>query len=104
MNAIKIYKYQLFLYLFIIIFSIQNTLFLEFNTSFKIHKEIVETVFILSVVTTLISVIILIIQTIKTLNKKIIVSKEVVFLIINIILYYFVIMSSLYLSKLYPSY
>lgn len=104
MNAIKIYKRQLFLYLFIILFSVQNMLFLEFNTSFKIHKEIVETVLVLSVITTLISVIILIIQTIKTLNKKEIISKEVVFLILNVILYYFAIMSSLYLSTLYPSY
>lgn len=104
MNIIKIYKYQLFLYLFIILFTVQNALFLKFNSSFNFYKVIVEAVFLLSVITVFLSVIMLIIQVIKSFNKKKINWKEISFLIVNLILYYFVVLSSLILSTQYPSY
>lgn len=44
----------------------------------------------------------LIIQTIKTINKDKVIGKEIVFLIVNIILYYFVVISSLALSTQFP--
>lgn len=102
MNILKIYKYQLFLYLFIILFTIQSAAFLIYNSSFKGHKFIVKFIFALSVAVVFISVVLLIVQAIKTLNKKKIVWKEVFFLIINIILYYLVVFSSLILSTQYP--
>src|SRR5690554_7182901 len=102
MNVLKIYKYQLFLYLFIILFTMQNAAFLIYNSNFNGYKFIVKFVFALSVVVVFISVVLLVVQVIKTLNKKKIVWKEVLFLIVNIILYYLVVFSSLILSTQYP--
>ncbi|HLW42687.1 MAG TPA: hypothetical protein VKY82_10010 [Flavobacterium sp.] len=104
MNVLKIYKYQLFLYLFIILFTMQNAAFLIYNSNFNGYKFIVKFVFALSVVVVFISVVLLVVQVIKTLNKKKIVWKEVLFLIVNIILYYLVVFSSLILSTQYPPY
>lgn len=103
MTAFKTYKYQLFVYLFIILFTIQNAAFLAYNSNFTSYKFIVKFVFGLSVVVVFISVLLLSIQAVKTINKNKIVWKEVVFLIINIILYYFVIISSLILSTQFPT-
>lgn len=103
MTAFKTYKYQLFVYLFIILFTIQNAAFLAYNSNFTAYKFIVKFVFGLSVVVVFISVLLLSIQAVKTINNNKIVWKEVVFLIINIILYYFVIISSLILSTQFPN-
>lgn len=102
MNALKIYKYQLLVYLFIILFTIQNAAFLVYNSNFKAYKFIVKSVFFLSVIIVFVSVLFLIIQTVKTIYKKKLVGKEVAFLIVNIILYYFVVISSLVLSTQFP--
>lgn len=102
MNIIKIYKYQLFLYGFIILFTLQNALFLSFNASFKSYKEIVEFVFIISVLTVFLSVIIHIIQAVKSINRKKVDWKEITYLLVNLILYYLVVLSSLILSTQFP--
>lgn len=102
MNIIKIYKYQLFLYVFIVLFTIQNALFLRFNASFKFYKEIVEFVFIISVVTVFISVIILIVQAVKSINRNKVNWREITYLLVNLVLYYLVVLSSLILSTQFP--
>ena len=93
-----IYKYQLMLYVFISIFAVQNYFFSEFNFSWSIYEVVVSFVFIVSVITVLGSVYLLIVESIKTLNSKGVSKKEVFYLIANIILYYAVTCSSIYLS------
>lgn len=102
MNILKVYRFQMCMYLFIILFTIQNAAFLVYNSNFKVYKFIVQSVFVFSVVVVFISVLLLIIQTIKTINKEKVAGKEVTFLIVNIILYYFVVLSSLILSTQFP--
>lgn len=102
MKILNVFKFQMCMYLFIILFTIQNAAFLLFNSKFSVYKYIVELVFIFSVLIVFISVLLLIIQAVKTINQKKIVLKEIVFLILNIILYYFVIISSIILSTQFP--
>jgi len=104
MNNLKIFKYQFFTYLFIILFTIQSAAFLVYNLNFKGYKFLVKFFFTLSVAVVFISVVLLIVQAIKTINKKKVIRKEILFLIVNTILYYFVVLSSLILSTQYPSY
>ena len=79
MNATKVYKYQTFLYLFIIFFGVQNHLLKEFNFSFRFYENIATLVFFLSAATVLISVVLLISQSITTLNRKAIIKNELLY-------------------------
>lgn len=94
----KLYKYQLGLYLFIILFAVQNLLFEDFNFNWIFYEDIVSAVFIISFLTILVSLALLSYQTIKSVNKSTIITIEIVYLIICLILYYVVIFCSLYLS------
>lgn len=98
MNTTKVYKYQTLAYLFIILFGVQNHFLKKFNFSFSFYENIVIVVFFISVVTVLTSVILLINQSINILNRKSIFKKEVVYLVTNVILYYVLTGTSLYLS------
>ena len=49
MNIIKIYKYQLFLYGFIILFTLQNALFLSFNASLNLTKKLLNLFYYFSI-------------------------------------------------------
>lgn|SRR5690606_9202154 len=94
----KLYKYQLGLYLFIILFTVQNLLFEDFNFNWIFYEDIVSAVFIISFLIILVSLALLSYQTIKNVNRPTIVTLEIVYLIICLILYYIVIFCSLYLS------
>lgn len=94
----KLYKYQLGIYLFIILFAVQNFLFEDFNFNFIFYEDIVSAVFVISFLTILISLALLSYQIIKSINKSTISALEIVYLIICLILYYVVIFCSLYLS------
>lgn len=94
----EIYKKQMLLYIFIIAFGFQNTVLEEFNFGFGGYEIIIQLVFYLSVITALGSVVLLIYQIIKSVNKEKIITTETIYLIINIILYYGVVFMSLYLS------
>lgn len=94
----QIYKKQMLLYIFIIAFGLQNTILEEFNFGFGGYEIIIQLVFYLSVITALGSVVLLIYQIIKSVNKKNFITTEIIYLIINIILYYGVVYISLYLS------
>ncbi len=98
MRLEKIYKYQLFLYLFIIFFGIQNYYLSRFNFNWSFYETIVLIVFLISVLTVLGSLILLTVESIKTINRKNSVVNEVIYLITNLLLYYLVIWISLYLS------
>lgn len=98
MKIEKVYKYQLFLYAFIIFFGIQNYCLNKYIFNWSFYEYIVIIVFILSVVTVLFSFVLLTYESIKTLNRKEINENEKSYLITNLILYYFVIWFSLYLS------
>lgn len=98
MRLEKIYKYQLFLYVFIIIFGIQNYYLSKFSFGWSFYEDIVLTVFVMSVLTVLFSLILLTVGSIKTINRKNSIVNEVVLLITNLLLYYLVICISLYLS------
>ena len=99
MKLEKIYKYQLFLYSFIIIFGIQNYFLSNHNFTWKYYEHIVKYAFILSFLTILISLVLLTYESIKSINRKEINSKEIFYLIANLILYYFVIWMSFYLGN-----
>src|SRR5690606_41548066 len=94
--------FRFFLFFFIFLFSIQNVLFLNFNASFKFYKEIFEFVFIISLLTVFISVIMLIVQAVKSINRNKVNWKEITYLLVNLILYYLVVLSSLILSTQFP--
>lgn len=94
----KLLKYQLGLYLFIILFTVQNILFEDFNFNWIYYEDIVSAFFIISFLTILISVALLSYQNIKSLKKSTVATLEIVYLIICLILYYVVIFCSLYLS------
>lgn len=99
MKLEKVYQYQLFLYVFIIVFGIQNAWWgIYFFDKWSWYENLGFTIFIISVLTVLISVVLLIVESIKTLNRKEINKKEIAYLITNVILYYIVIGTSLYLS------
>jgi len=76
--------------------------FLIQNSKFNGYKYIVESVFLLSVAIVFISVVLLIAQSVKVFNQTKIIAKNVFFLIINTVLYYFVVLSSLILSTQFP--
>lgn len=98
MKIEKIYKYQLFLYSFIIVFGIQNYCLNKYVFNWSFYEYIVIVVFILSVLTVLSSLILLTYESIKTLNRKEPNDKEKSYLVTSLVLYYVVIWFSLYLS------
>jgi len=98
MKLEKIYKYQLFLYLFIIVFGIQNYYFNKYNFNWNIYENLLKFVFLFSVVTVLCSLILLTYESIKTINRKETNVNEIIYLTTNLFLYYLVIWMSLYLS------
>ena len=98
MKLEKLYKYQLILYCFIIIFGIQNYYLSKYNFGWYFYEKIVIIVFFLSVITILSSLLILTLESIKTINREKQDVKEIIYLIANLILYYIVIWISLYLS------
>ncbi len=97
MNLEKVYKYQMYLYSFIIAFGVQNYYFNKYDFKISFYENILKFVFELSVITILVSLILLTYESIKTINKKEIILDEILYLIINIILYYIVIFITLYL-------
>ncbi|MDQ1086866.1 hypothetical protein QE390_001412 [Siphonobacter sp. SORGH_AS 1065] len=98
MNIIKAYKYQIVLYLMILLFGIQNYYFSESNFSYSYYENIVYCFFIASVVLVFLSIGILISEVLTTFERESVVGKEVIYLIINILLYYSLMGTSLYLS------
>jgi len=98
MKLETIYKYQLYLYVFIIIFGIQNYYLSNFNFNWSFYENIVLVVFLISILTVLSSLILLTVGSIKTINRENSVVNEVIYLILNLFLYYLVIWISLYLS------
>lgn len=98
MNTVRFYKSQLFLYVFIICFALQNHYFNKYVFNWSFYENIALIVFFISVKTVLGSLIVLTVQSLKIVNKDKIITNEVLYLIANLILYYFVIASSLYLS------
>ena len=98
MKLETIYKYQLYLYVFIIIFGIQNYYLSNFNFNWSFYENIVLAVFLISILTVLSSLILLTVGSIKTINREKSVVNEVIYLILNLFLYYLVIWISLYLS------
>ena len=98
MRLEKLYKYQLYLYLFIILFGIQNYYLNKYLFDWSYYEKVVAIVFFLSVITVLGSVIILTLESIKCINNKKNDIEEIMYLTINLILYYIVIGTSLYLS------
>ena len=85
------------LYLFIILFALQNHLLSQYNFEWKHYESIVKFVFALSAIVVLASVLVLIAQTAKRINKKTVQKNEILYLVANIILYYGVASASLYL-------
>jgi hypothetical protein len=98
MKAVKLYKFQFFLYLFIIVFSLQHYIFKEYNYGFSFYENFVNIILVTSVITILLSIIILIIEGIISINRKQIIEIEIKYLVFNLILFYFLTISSLYLS------
>ena len=98
MKLERIYKYQLFLYIFIIIFGIQNYYFNKYNFNWSFYENLLLFIFLLSVATVLGSLILLTYESIKTINRKETDVNEIIYLITNLFLFYLVIWISLYLS------
>ncbi|MBM7417523.1 cellulose synthase/poly-beta-1,6-N-acetylglucosamine synthase-like glycosyltransferase [Chryseobacterium sp. BIGb0186] len=97
MRLEKVYKYQLFLLIFIVIFGIQHYYLQNFNFEWMYYEKVLNSVFLLSIFTVLFSLIFLIFGSIKTINRKNTIEIEKIYLIINLILYYFTVWISLYL-------
>ncbi|WP_407500153.1 hypothetical protein [Elizabethkingia anophelis] len=99
MTIIKIHKIQISLYLFIIAFGIQHLIFCNYNFKWIFYEYIILGVFILSALTVLISPIVLIYESVKSINRKSVIVDEIMFLVVNLILYYIIAAMSLYLSS-----
>ncbi|WP_139420290.1 hypothetical protein [Chryseobacterium mulctrae] len=97
MRLEKVYKYQLFLLIFIVIFGIQHYYLQNFNFEWMYYEKVLNSVFLLSIFMVLFSLIFLIFGSIKTINRKKTIEIEKIYLIINLILYYFTVWISLYL-------
>lgn len=95
MKALTPYKIQFYLYLFIIAFSLQHFFFREFNYRFDWYEGLVSGILMASIVVVLISVFILIAEAVISINRKDIHEKEIKYLVLNLILYYAAIASSL---------
>jgi hypothetical protein len=99
MTIIKIHKIQVFLYLFILAFGIQYLIFYNYNFKWIFYEYIILSVFILSALTVIISPAVLIYESVKGINRKSVIVDEIIYLVVNIILYYIVVSMSLYLSS-----
>ncbi|KUY31580.1 hypothetical protein BAS09_09845 [Elizabethkingia ursingii] len=99
MTIIKIHKIQVFLYLFILAFGIQHLIFYNYNFKWIFYEYIILSVFILSALTVIISPAVLIYESVKSINRKSVIVDEIIYLVLNIILYYIVVAMSLYLSS-----
>ncbi|MCL1672359.1 MAG: hypothetical protein LBE39_18085 [Flavobacteriaceae bacterium] len=99
MTIIKIHKIQVFLYLFILAFGIQHLIFYNYNFKWIFYEYIILSVFILSALTVIISPAVLIYESVKSINRKSVIVDEIIYLVVNIILYYIVVAMSLYLSS-----
>ncbi|WP_404987183.1 hypothetical protein ACI513_10080 [Chryseobacterium sp. M5] len=97
MRLEKVYKYQLILLIFIVIFGIQHYYLQNFNFEWMYYEKVLNSVFLLSIFTVLFSLIFLIFGSIKTINRKKTIEIEKIYLIINLNLYYFTVWISLYL-------
>lgn len=98
MRLEKVYKYQLFLYIFIIAFGIQNYYLSNYNFNWGFYEDVVKYVFILSFITILLSLALLTYGSVKSINRKETKIKEILFLITNLFMYYCVILISFYLA------
>ncbi len=98
MKALTLCKIQSCAYLFIIIFSLQHFFFKEFNYGFDAYEGMVSGVLAASVLTVLVSLVILIRQGIIFINRKNIRETEIKFLVLNLVLYYGTVISSLCMS------
>lgn len=97
MKLEKVYQYQMILLIFIIVFGIQHYYLQNFNFEWMYYEKILNSVFLLSIFMVLFSLIFLIFGSIKTINRKKTIEIEKIYLITNLILYYFVVWISLYL-------
>lgn len=93
------YKRIPLLYGFLILFATQHYYFFRINYKLSFYEYVVGFVFGLSVITVLSSLIILSVQTTSTVNKEKIVPTNIAILILNLVLYYAVISSSIYLGS-----
>ncbi|WP_294300622.1 hypothetical protein [uncultured Chryseobacterium sp.] len=98
MKALTVCKTQSCIYLFIIIFSLQHFFFREFNYGFDGYEGMVSGIMAASFITVLISVIVLIRQGVIFINRKNIRKTEIKYLVLNLVLYYGTLISSLCLS------
>ncbi len=99
MKIEKIYKYQISLYVFIIVFGIQNYFFNTYNFDWIFYEQLVKFIFLLSFFSILVSLILLTYESVKSINRKEINFKEILYLLTSMILYYFVILTSFYLAN-----
>lgn len=92
-----IYKYQSTLYLLIIGFGIQHYLGNSYLFKLRLYENILNIFFLTSVLTVLCSVILLIIQSVISINRKKVIEREMGYLAANLLLYYLLVITSLYL-------
>lgn len=97
MKILTVYRFQAAVYGVIILFGIQHLLFADFNFGFSFYESLVAGFLTASVLVTLISFILLIVESIITLNRKAVIKIEVKYLVTNLALYYMVITIGLYL-------
>ena len=98
MIVLKLFKYQLLLYLFIIVFGVQNYFLAKYNFNWSFYEKMVTLFFGLSFITVLVSVMVLIIQCVAVFKPQKLVKKEVLYLTLNTVAYYGLIWTSMYLS------
>jgi hypothetical protein len=98
MKTVKLYNIQFYLYLFIILFGLQHAFFKESLFAFDFYESLVKFIFVISAITVLASVVILIRQGVKSINREKIIEDEMKYLIFNLVLFYFLVIASLYLS------
>lgn len=98
MNLAKIFRIQLSVYAFIILFAIQHSFFKNNFYLWMYYEKIILGVFVVSVIAVLGSVILLIYESIVSINREKQISAEIAWLLVSILAYYGVIASSLYLS------
>ncbi|MDR2237903.1 MAG: hypothetical protein LBE92_17400 [Chryseobacterium sp.] len=97
MKILTAYKIQTAAYLLIILFGLQHYVFNSHSFNYIFYETVLNCFFIASVVIILLSVLIMIIESMITLNRKTVINTELKYLIINLVLYYAVIMTSFYL-------
>lgn len=91
-------KIQSCVYLFIIVFSLQHFFFREFNYGFDGYEGMVSGIMAASFITVLISVVVLIRQGVVFINRENILETEMKYLVLNLVLYYGMLISSLCMS------